>query len=289
MRLTTSTVQLGCKANPRPSITELAAAAQERASSKAKLAATIVQLPLWPDAIRCLPNEIIRSALFNARNRKLARAYLRQSEIAVIGEGRITFTGEELRQDDETVWLQLLHMAKERSLGQTVEFTPYSFCRAINWTIDGRSYTRLRRCFNRMQATSLSVYSKRLKEGVSLSMIPVFRWQDSETGQALRLYQVQIAPQLVELFGNVHYTYLEWEQRLALPVGIATWLHGYLASHRQPHPIKIDTVKRGAGITTENCDRVRQLIERALSELKDVGFLESGTVVGELMHVKRKT
>lgn len=252
-------------------------------------ASAVAQLPLWADALRCLPNEIVRSALFNARNRNQARAYLKQSEIAVIGEGRITFTGEELRQDDETVWLQLIHMAKVRPLGQPIEFTPYSLCKAIDWTIEGRSYTRLRGCLDRMQATSLAVYSKRLSEGVSLSMIPVFCWQDSVTGRALRFYQVQVAPQLVELFGDVHYTHLEWSQRKALPDGIATWLHGYFASHRQPHPIKTCTIKRGAGMTTQSSAKVRQLIEKALCELENVKFLDSWEIVGELVHVKRKS
>lgn len=137
-----------------------------------------------------------------------------------------------------------------------------------------------------MQATALAVYSKRLKEGVSLSMIPVFAWQD-EHKQTLKKYRVQVAPQLVELFGTDHFTRVEWEQRLALPVGIATWLHGYYASHREPFPVKLDTIKRGAGITTERAAKVRELIEKALAELVNVGFLKSWEIVGELVHVKR--
>lgn len=106
----------------------------------------VFQLPLWAEALRCLPNEIAHSALFNAKNRRQPRLYLENCEIAVIGDGRITFTGRELRQDDETVWLQLVHLAKERPLGNLVEFTPYSLCKAIGWTIDGRSYKRLSSC-----------------------------------------------------------------------------------------------------------------------------------------------
>lgn len=248
--------------------------------------AVVVQLPLWAEALRCLPNEIVRSALFNARNRKQPRAYIKKTEITVIGDGRITYQGEELRQDDETVWLQLIHMAKERPLGQLVEFTPYSLCKAIGWPICKGSYERLRACLERMQATSLAVYSKRLKEGVSLSMIPIFAWQDDDK-QTLKKYRVQVAPQLVELFGDVHYTQLEWSQRLALPDGIATWLHGYFASHREPFPIKLDTIKRGAGMTTERPAKVRELIEKALIQLVNVGFLKSWKIVGELVHVKR--
>lgn len=45
----------------------------------------------------------------------------RKTDIAVLFEGRITYQGEELRQDDETVRLQLIHLAKEQPLGQVVE------------------------------------------------------------------------------------------------------------------------------------------------------------------------
>ena len=48
------------------------------------------QLPLWPEEIRCAPNEFLRSALFNARNRNQNRRYLRQETLAIIGKGRIT-------------------------------------------------------------------------------------------------------------------------------------------------------------------------------------------------------
>ena len=75
------------------------------------------QLPLWPEGIRCAPNEFLRSALFNARNRNQRRRYLRQETLAIIGSGRITYTGEELRQDDATVWLQLIQMARDTTLG----------------------------------------------------------------------------------------------------------------------------------------------------------------------------
>ena len=72
-----------------------------------------------------------------------------------------------------------------------------------------------------------------------------------------------------------------------MPVSIATWLHGYYASHREPFPIKLESIKQGAGITTERPAKVRELIENALAELVKVGFLESWEIVGDLVYVKR--
>lgn len=247
----------------------------------------VLQMSLWADDQRSLPNEIVRSALFNARNRKQKREHLKDADIVVIGDGRITYRGEELRQDDETVWLQLIHMVKGMPADSAIEFTPYSFCKAIGWPVKGQSYKRLVECLSRMQATSLKVYSSRLGEGISLSMIPEFTWKDDATDKALPKYRVIMHPKLVALFGNVHYTRLEWEQRLRLPVGVATWLHGYYASHKKPHPIRFETLAEGAGITTSDSYRLREIIGKALDELKAVGFLKDWQIVGELVHVER--
>ncbi|NCN70795.1 MAG: TrfA family protein [Rhodoferax sp.] len=271
---------------PPPQVTQIVAtpAKKEKAAS---LTVEINQFPLWPDVMRSLPNEILRSALFNARNRSNPRVMMKNEPIAIIGDGRITYRGEELRQDDETVWLQLVHLARHHVAGQLVEFTAYSFCKEISWPIGKRSYDRLKESFRRMQATGLDVYSKRLDRGVSLSMIPFFEYVDSETQKSLPRWRVRIAPELVDLFGNDHYTRIEWEQRLQLPDGLATWLHGYLASHRIPHPIKIDTIALGSGMNTVEKTELRRLIKRALTNLVDCGFLLSFEIARDLVTVKR--
>lgn len=246
---------------------------------------TVEHLPMWPDAARGAPNEIVRSALFNARNRNQPREYMKDVEIAVIGDGQMTYRGEELRQDDATVWMQMVHFAKDLPVGSTVEFTAYAFCKAVKWPIKNDSYKRLRTSLARMQATALAVYSKRLKAGVSLSMIPFFEWKN--TGKILKRYQVRLAPDLVTLFSDNRYTQIDWEQRLALPNGIATWLHSYFASHREPYPIKVTTIQTGSGMNDKNLTSVRQSIAKALEQLKAVGFLLSWSIKDDLVSVQR--
>lgn len=221
---------------------------------------------------RCAFNELLASALFNARNRKQRREYKKEASIAVIGNHKITYTGEELRQDDETVWLQLIHLAKESPPGNLVEFKPGSFLKSINWKNDGRTYSRLRSCLTRLQATSLKIYSERLARGVSLSMLPFFEWEDSTTGQALTRYRARFDPALAQLFDGDHYTRIEWQQRLNLTPGLASWLHGYFSRHRTPYPIKLATLSRGAGVTAQP-KHLREMFKPHLEALKGCEFL----------------
>ena len=246
------------------------------------------QLPLWPEEIRCAPNEFLRSALFNARNRNQKRRYLRQETLAIIGKGRITYTGEELRQDDATVWLQLIQMASDTTLGAVVEFTPYSFCKAVSWTPSGETYAHLRKCLTRLQATALAFYAERTMHTISLSMIPAFCWQDESTGKPLPRYRVKLAPELAVLFHGQHFTYLHWAQRRQLPEGLATWLHGYLASHKQPRPLAINEIRRAADLTISRSDNLRKAVVRALDELLKAGFLVSWQINGGNIAVVRR-
>ena len=279
-----------------------------------------VQLPLWGNEIRCMPNEILRSALFNARNRNQPRRYLKNETIAILDQSaRITFTGEELRQNDESVWLQLIHLAKDIPIGNAIEFTAYSMVQALRLTKSYPSSNHIEQLcssLQRMQATSLSINSPRLGRAVSLSMIPKFEWREESTGIRLHTWRVFIAPELVELFGDVHFTHLEWKQRLALPTGLATWLHGYYASHSQPYPIRLSTLQNASGCKVidrkkilgseqaqqltdiqnirfltqkeqANARKFKQQVDAALAELVRVGFLKMGEIRGHLVHVER--
>lgn len=246
------------------------------------------QLPFWPSEVRCAPNEFLRSALFNARNRNQPRRHMNDVVLAMLGKGRISYRGEELRQDDATVWLQLVQFASEKPLGEYVEFTPHAFCKAVGWTPTGDAYAHLRNCLRRLQATSLSFYAERTQITISLSMIPEFCWQDLGTGKPLPRYKVKLASQLAKLFKGHHYTYVTWAQRNRLPEGLATWLHGYFSSHKEPFPLKIADIQRVADLTIQRPDNLRTAIVRALTALVKVGLLESWKIADDRVTVVRR-
>ena len=63
----------------------------------------VVYLPFWPEAVRGVPNGVLRSALFGAI-KKGQRRYLEREEIHALDGIRIIYTGLRLDQGDLDVW-----------------------------------------------------------------------------------------------------------------------------------------------------------------------------------------
>lgn len=265
------------------------------------------QLALWPESERGIPNELVRCAVFSAKNRKERRVVYRANAplvVPVIGGGEVIYIGEELRQDDETVWMQLVHLAKE-SRSEWVSFTPYSFLKAINWPIKGTNYTRLLTSIRRLYTSGLEIYSNRFDKGISTKLIANYEYtKNTDTPWRVQVFNKD--DKLLFLFDKL-YSRLDWETRLALPEGVSTWLHSFFSSHREPYDHKIETLATGAGLALllpedellEEAARIakrkerlrvaKKTLIRALTALQDKGVLESFEIKrGGLVHVVRK-
>jgi len=262
-------------------INEIAAKAKLRADEQKKFAQAeeaerrkhmVVQLPLWADEVRALPNESCRAALFTVRRARKRRVYTDES-IFVVGDGKIGYTGIELRaENDELVWLQVLHYAKDFPLGRWVEFTPYQLCKDIGWTPTGPNYKLLRECLLRLKATALTVESKRLAGGLALSLIGDFLWKDA-AGKVRTRYAVQVPAEIREWFGEHNFTRLHWEIYRNLPP-VARRLYDYAASHRDPYALKAETVYQLCGSDAESIENFRKILRRNVTALDESGLLK---------------
>ena len=231
-----------------------------------------LQLPVWADSLRVLPNEVVRSALFNVGNRNQPRRNLENEKIATLGDGCITYTGKELRQDDELVWLNILNAIRKHHLGECVEFLPYSFLREIGWPTNGGAAERLRNCLLRMSVTGLTVSSKRIGMAINVSLIRKFLWRDEYTGKLYKHWKVWLEPEIILLFELNYLTYLDWQIRKKLPTGIATRLYGYWSSHRKPFPEGILRLMIVCG-TKMPVKHFKEQLKEALVVMEAVGFL----------------
>lgn len=249
------------------------------------------QLSLWREEERGIPNELVRCALFPAKNRKEKREMYKASApltVPIIGGGQVLYYGEELRQDDETVWMQLVHLSKEARC-EWVSFTPHSFIQNIGWPVKKDSYARLLASIRRLSGGGLEVYSQRFDRGMKTQLIRTYEYSQGEaTPWRVKVFDREDG--LLFLFDKL-YSRLDWATRLSLPDGIATWLHGFFASHKESYDHKIETLAKGAGLklhdaedgalnapdrlakTKERMREAKKAIVRGLQALKDSGFL----------------
>lgn len=251
----------------------------------------MAQIPFWVEEVRSQPNEIGRSALFTCKNRSTAREDLKDKVIYSIGDGVITYRGEELRQFDQTVWMQLVHMGRTQDIGAVIEFTSGAFLKEIGCPANGQYYQRLEKSLSRLTATKLSVYSNRLKTTISLSMLPYTKCSDKYDANGKKtvgrsLWQVKLPPELIRLFSGGHYSRIQWQQRLKLNNEVAQWLHGYYATHEKPHPVLLDTIKDACGLRVSGAE-LRRSISRAADALVAVGFLENYDISNDKLSVER--
>ncbi|MEN2425981.1 plasmid replication initiator TrfA [Chromobacterium vaccinii] len=255
------------------------------------------ELPMWDDPYRAMPNELVRSALFAVRDKRAPRQYLKDTAVAMIGNGKLTYTGEELRQDDETVWMHLVNLSHTQGFGTSVQFTPYSFCKAIGWPTNQTGYKRLRDSMDRMKFGGIKLNNHRIVEtglavvetggGLAISLIRKFVWEGQD-GAPATIYTAELEREAAILFSGGYFSLINWEQRKLLPTGLATWLHSFFSSHRDPIPLNIEQIRLACGAQTA-LRQFKQKLKIALEALIEVGFLISYEIKGNILKVTRSS
>ena len=244
------------------------------------------QLPLWHDKQRAMPNVYARSAIFGVRNRRMPRRSFLNTPIFVLGSNRVTYTGIELRaEDDELVWLEILNLAKQWSLNAWVEFSVYAICKALAWPTSSTYYHRVHNSLLRLKATAVCVSSRHGEKGVAVSMLDAYEWTDG-VGNALPRRRVRLNPAMGALFANDQFIRVQWATYRTL-TPIARRLFDFATSHRQPFPVKLSSLREMCGSDCESRPRRwRQAVLLAISELNSRGLL-AGEIRGELLHFSK--
>jgi TrfA protein len=87
------------------------------------------------------------------------------------------------------------------------------------------------------------------------------------------LYVVIFNPKILTFYDG-GWTAIDWQDRQRLRgKPLALWLHGYLASHAKPYPIKIDTIRAFSGSNNKQIDGFKRSLVSALNELQKIGFI----------------
>lgn len=220
------------------------------------------QLPVWADAVRGVPNGVLRSALFGAIA-KGRRPFLQREVIASLDGITILFTGPRLDQADMDVWDQCLHLARVSGLGVRIEFSAGGFLRSIARARSGQNIEWLKNALARLAA---SVVEITVRGRGSYFGAMIHDGARDESGH----YAIQINPAIVALYGADGWTGIDWERRQALRgQPLAQWLHGFYSSHNVAYPMKVETIRKLCGSNNDQLDGFRRDLRDSLGLLCD--------------------
>lgn len=256
-------------------------AAQEQASAPAN----VVQLPLWPEPVRAVPNGFLRSALFGAI-RKGRRRFVKGEHLAALDGIEIHYTGERLDQGDLDVYESVLHAVRLQELGSQCRVTSYALLKLMGKTDTGKNRATLQTRIERLRANAI-----RMKQGrySFIGGLVDEAYKDEETQE----WVIVLNPKLRALYGADQFTQIEWAVRQALDGRqLAQWLHGFYASHAKPFPMRMETLLKLAGSENDSPRSAQQKLRQALDAVAEAsaahgeGF--SYEIRGDLVYVEKR-
>lgn len=247
------------------------AAAEKKAATKAKkqiAAVKVAQLPLWPEAVRAVPNAVLRGALFSVSKER--ETFTKRTLIASVEGIEIRFQGTRPNQTDLDVWEMLLHLARLQPLSSEVQFTAHAMLKALGRGTGKSQHEQLKQEMMNLAAGATEItWTKERKSFVGTLISSYFR--DEDTG----LYVVKFNRDFGKLYASGHAA-IDWEQRRSLGQNnLAKWLHGFYSSHEERvYPYKVETLQRLCASTSPRRE-FRRLLKTAFLKLVELGTVTS--------------
>lgn len=280
------------KSNPYAEIISKAREGQKKVRRSRKLM-TVEELPkqqlLWGETARGLNNQIARSALFGISNKTKKRELMQRVELYNYGTGKITYSGPDLRQDDEDVFFQILHVSRQIDLNNKIEFSGYQFLKQLGWQPNSKNYDRLRGIITNLAGAVVEVeHEERLCYGSAL--IQSYQFESNIPGdEKSRKWQVKLDRQILALFQDTLFTQLDWNMRMKFRRQLTKKLHSFYSTHREPYAIKVETIHKLCRSEIAKLYTFRQELKLALDELVEFGFLVSYSIdkKTDMVHVNR--
>ena len=235
----------------------------QRSEPQPPSSAKIIQFPLFPEATRPVSNDMARSALFSCIQGK-DRRFIKDALLATVDGVEIRFTGEQLNQDDHDLLMQLIFMARAKSVGAWVTMPAHTILKALGRQVGGKQHRDLRADIFRLAAGTVSIRIARDRIEVTGHHLLAKAAQHEDS----RYWVYRLDPDLAFLYGGESYTLIDWDKRLNLNgKDLARWLQLYLATHAKPFPVKVDTLRELSGSRTKALRSFRGQLRLALDAL----------------------
>jgi hypothetical protein len=251
--------------------------------------------PSWGEDKRAVSKQLARSALFHVTDKRKPREQYKDARMASWVRTEIRYTGEELRQDDQDVFMQLVHVMRKQDLGNEVVVMGCDLLKLLEWGDRESDYERLWQCIKRLLEGTVWVYNPD-NRGVKLygsHLISEVEGRDADQAEKDKLkaegklteeqahlkpqrtiWKLTLNKQLANIMADDSLTLIDWVRHLSL-TPMAKWFHVFYSTHREPYAMSPKLFRDLSGSKQKNLATFRQRIHKTLNELVEKGFLES--------------
>jgi hypothetical protein len=231
------------------------------------------------EKFRVALKQLTLSSLFTTASKKQARErYSRKSIITYNDDIDITYTGDELRVEDEDVFMCILTMASEQRLGEhnkyMISTTHYKFLKMLKWPITTDYYDKLDIILDRFIACSLTMKFKDRNLKMSI-LTHTYGTGDSEGRDGnLRIF---ISPHMKTLFTQDNITLVDSVKRdkvSAISKKILSILQENTDKNFET------TVQLIMSLSGSNASKInfKKMLKRSLSEMKNYSMINDFVV-----------
>jgi hypothetical protein len=246
-------------------------------------------LSLNNDNLRHIPNEIARAALFTTRDkREQRRAFLSSRLFSLAETIQVNYSGHELRaEDDELVWMQIIHFGLDRPFGEPFTFRIIDLLKGLDWPTSATYYEKARNSLARLSTCEIEVESKEAFGTTGyFRLLDRFKALNDEKGEKLE-FTVCLSREMVFLFAGNTFTSHKWDVYRNL-TAIGRKLADYAGSHKTPYPL---TLERFAALCDSNYTdpkNWRKRVKKACEELKEHGLIQDYRIENKKITLQRE-
>jgi len=255
----------------------------KRKKARQKVVEQLTALPSWPAPMRGTPNACLRSALFAGIQGNERIAYKKRTLLASVDGIEVRFLGVQLNQSDLDVWMHIVHLSRQQLPGFSISFSAYALLTALGKGTGKSQHEWLKESMARLGGAFVEMT---FHGRDSFGEKGFLRYYRDETTHR---YVVELTESMLRLFED-GYTHIEFAQRQKLrKQPLALWLHGFLSSHADPYPLKIETIHRlsGSGSTAQTFRDFKYRLRKALEALVSVGAIDCFTIDEDSVKIKK--
>jgi hypothetical protein len=239
-----------------------------------------LQVPLWDDEALAIQFDLTRSALFTSRKR-LARKDFKSQTIASLGHLKISYTGEELRQRDYDVYLEILNVARGVNItaeNPWIQIDAWALLKVLGWQVNSAGLTELHQTITRLIACKVEI-SRTEGKGIPGTFygggfLHEHAGEHAQDPSQTAHWMVVINTNIASQIQPGQYTKIDRVVRRALsPLG--KWLHTFYAGHLNPVPMFLDTIQELAGLGEDKPKTFKYNVRVQLDKLVELNAIQS--------------